>query len=119
VRIGILQTAHQFRTTKIVQNDLAECDDEQVAAFKKYAVEPYPAPIRRHGKMDRVVVIARNRDEAIYWEDVEEGFNLSTVSHDGTILEHWCNQDELRFAFNAWIEGRERPVRVGPAISIE
>jgi hypothetical protein len=29
---------------KIIQNDLAECDDEQVAVFEKYAVEPDLAP---------------------------------------------------------------------------
>jgi hypothetical protein len=28
---------------KIIQNDLAECDDEQVAVFERYAVEPYLA----------------------------------------------------------------------------
>lgn len=86
---------------KIIEGDLPACDDEQVAAFKKYAVEPYPAPISRYGKMQSVVVVARRRDEVIYWEDVEEGFNLSPVASDGRILEHWCNQDELRLALNA------------------
>ncbi len=104
---------------KIIQNDLAECDDEQGAAFEKYAVEPYLAPILRYGEIDRVVVIARRVDEVIYWEDVEEGFNLSPVSSDGRILEHWCNQDELCFTLDAWIEGRTRPVRLGPATPIE
>jgi hypothetical protein len=104
---------------KIIQNDLAECDDEQVAVFEKYAVEPYLAPLLRYGEMVRVVVIARKADEVIYWEDVEEGFNLSPVSPDGRILEHWCNQDKLCFTLNTWIEGRTRPVRLGPATPIE
>ncbi|MBZ5548095.1 MAG: hypothetical protein LAO22_09090 [Acidobacteriia bacterium] len=97
---------------KIVREHLAECDAEQAAVFKRYAVEPYVAPIFRYGEMESVVVVARRGDEVIYWEDVEEGFNLSPTAPDGRILEHWCNQDELRFALNAWIEGRARTIRL-------
>ena len=71
---------------KIIEGDLKECDDEQVSAFKKYAVEPYAAPILRYGEMEIAVVVARRGDEVIYWEDVEEGFNLSPVSPNGQIL---------------------------------
>lgn len=103
----------------IVEEVLKECDAEQVAASNRYAVEPYVAPIIRYGKVESVVVIARRRDEAIYWEDVEEGFNVSPIGPDGRILEHWCNQDELRFALDAWIEGRERARNFGPAKPID
>lgn len=102
---------------KIVRDDLAECDEEQLLAFKKYA-EPYVAPILRYGQMDCAVVVAQRGNEVIYWEDVEEGFNLSPISPDGRIIEHWCNQDELRFALNSWIDGRTRTVRFGPATPI-
>jgi hypothetical protein len=113
------QPATVEEVMKIVRDDLAECDEEQLVAFKRYAVEPYVAPILRYGEMGNAIVVARRGDEVIYWEDVEEGFNLSPVALDGRILEHWCNQDELRFALNAWIEGRGRPVRLGPAMPIE
>jgi hypothetical protein len=103
---------------KIVRYDLAECDEEQILAYQKYVVEPYVAPILRYGHMENAVVVARRGDEVIYWEDVEEGFNLSPVSPDGRTLEHWCNQDELRFALNAWIDGRTRTVRPGPPMPI-
>jgi hypothetical protein len=104
---------------EIIQRDLADCDDEQVTVFSKYAVEPYLAPILRYGEMDKVFVVARKGDEVIYWEDVEDGFNVSTISQDGQIFQHFCNQDELRFALNAWIKGRGRTVPLGPAIPIE
>jgi len=93
---------------KIVQNDLAE-------VFERYGVHPYFASILRNGNLDTVVVVARKGNDVIYWEDVEEGFNLSPVAPDGRILEHWCNHDELRLALNSWIEGRKRPSRLGPA----
>ena len=87
---------------QIVAKDLAACDAEQRATFAKYAVEPYIAPITRYGKNETVVVVARKGNEAIYYEDVEEGFNVSPVTEDGRIAEHWCNQDELGFALSRW-----------------
>src|SRR5215471_3383941 len=100
---------------RLVARDLKVCDAEQISAFKKYAVEPYLAPINRYNKIETVIVVARNGDQVIYWEDVEEGFNVSLIDPDGQILEHWCNQDELQFALNAWIEGRGLSGRFGPA----
>jgi len=104
---------------KIIQEDLTECDDQQLAAFRQHSVEPYRTPIVRNGNLESVVVVARRGDEVIYWEDVEEGFNLSPEAGDGRILEHWCNQDELRYVLNAWIDGRKRSIKLGPAIPIE
>jgi hypothetical protein len=104
---------------RIVQQDLLACDAAQVSAFKQYAVTPYHAPITRYGRNESVIVIARREYEAIYWEDVEEGFNISTLGSQGEILEHSCNQDRLGLAVNAWIETRKRPTRIGPAIPID
>jgi hypothetical protein len=103
----------------IVHGDLAECHAEQAAVFERYRVEPYLASLVRYGKLDNVVVVARRGAEVIYWEDVEIGFNLSSVANDGTILEHWCNQDDLGLALNCWIKGRTRPPNVGPARPVE
>jgi hypothetical protein len=83
------------------------------------AVEPYIAPITRYGNSDTVVVVARNGNEVIYYEDVEDGFNVSAVGPGGEILEHWCNQDELKFALNYWIEGRTPWDKFGPAEPID
>ena len=88
---------------KIVADDLANCTTEQRARFKQRAITPYFAPIVRYGKREQVVIVARKNNEVIYWEDVEEGFNLSPIATDGTILEHFCNQDSLGIALNAWI----------------
>jgi len=94
------------KVNEIVASDLKAYDAEQLATFTKYHVEPFSAPLVRYGKMESVVVVARNGHQVIYWEDVEDGFNVSSIGPDGTILEHWCNDDALRFALNAWIDGR-------------
>ena len=74
-----------------------------------FEVEPYATPIVRYGQPESVIIVARRDNEVIYWEDVEEGFNASPVDENGTILEHWCNQDQLGHALNAWVEGRSLP----------
>jgi hypothetical protein len=98
----------------ILQEDLSNCDSEQLAVYRKYSVEPYLAPLVRYGNRDEAVVVARRGNEVIYWEDVEEGFNVSPLAADGTILQHWCNQDELPRALNAWIPGRDTPSKLKP-----
>lgn len=112
------QPATIEEVSEIVARDLKDCDAEQLAAFDKHRVEPFSAPIVRYGQTESVVVVARNGDQVIYYEDVEDGFNVSPISADGRVLEHWCNQDELRFALNASIDGRGLWDRFGPAVPI-
>ncbi len=113
------QPATVEKVKQIVEEDLRTCDAEQLTTFERYAIEPYVAPIVRYGKIESVVVVARNGNEVIYWEDVEAGFNASPIDSNGRILEHWCNQDELPFALNAWVKGRGRSGRFGPATVID
>jgi hypothetical protein len=112
------QPATVDEVRQIVNQDLKACDAEQLAAFQKYSVQLDVAPIVRYGKRECVIVVARKANEVIYWEDVEEGFNLSPVDAEGQILEHWCNQDDLGLALNHWIEGRGPHGRFGPATSL-
>ena len=89
---------------QIVKNDLANCTPEQSSVFEVYRVDPYLAPITRFGDAEHVVVIARNSNEVIYWEDVEEGFGRAEVDANGLILEQDCNQNDLGSALNPWIK---------------
>jgi hypothetical protein len=100
---------------EVIHQDLADCDPEQLAVFHQYAVEPFAATILRYGRTESVIVLARRNDEVIYWEDVESGFNVSPIDENGRILEHWCNQDELCYALNRWVDGRALPGRFSPA----
>jgi hypothetical protein len=85
---------------EIVKRDLESCDPEKIATFHHHAIDPYLASLERYGKVTKVVVVARNSEEVLYWEDVEKGFNISPVGPDGTVLQHWCNQDDLGIAVN-------------------
>jgi len=80
-----------------------------------HSVDPYFVSILRYGNREQVVVVAEKSGEVMYWEDVEEGFNISPVGSDGQILQHWCNQDDLGVALNEWIEGRRKNQNLSPA----
>jgi hypothetical protein len=95
------------RVKGILKADLERCDSDQIAVFREFSVDPYFAPISRYGELEKVVVVAHKSGQVIYWEDVEEGFNISPVGPDGMILEHSCEQDDLGIALNQWIEGRK------------
>lgn len=42
-------------------------------------------------------VVAIFGNEVIYYNDIEEGFNISTYDTFGQIKEYWCNQSELNW----------------------
>jgi len=104
---------------QLVMGELLACDEKQRAVFEQFAVEPYRASITRYGNRETVVVVACNGNEVVYCEEIEEGFNVSPLGPDGTVLEHWCNQDELKLALNYWIAGRVHPEKCGPAKPID
>ena len=110
-------TATIAEVRRLITKDLRACDDKQVGIFEQYGIKPFLAPITRYGKRETVVVVARKGDEVIYYEDMDEGFNVSPISTDGFILEHWCNQDELGFALNTWVEGRGSRGKLRPSTS--
>ena len=90
---------------RIVRDGLASCNSDLKAAFAKYRVEPYYAPIARLDNLERVVVVAQKQGRVIYWEDVEEGFGVSPISAEGQILEQDCNQNELSLALSDLVKG--------------
>lgn len=85
---------------------------KQLAIFRQYSVEPYFASIPRFGKVEKVVVVAQKAGEVIYWEDVEEGFDISRLGSDGCILEHWCNDGDLGVALNRLIQPLSPEARI-------
>jgi hypothetical protein len=97
------------------EEQLAACTPERREVFERYRVSPYRAPLIRYGKKELVFVVAVKDGEALYYEDVEDGFNRSPLSESGEILQHWCNQDDLQDALYSWMPGVTPSGRFGPA----
>jgi hypothetical protein len=61
------------------------------------------APIERCDVIKNVFIVAQCWNEVMYYEEVEDGFSFSIIDENGKILEHWCNQDELKYALWHWM----------------
>ncbi len=53
---------------------------------------------------DKFWVVGIYGNQVIWYNDIEEGFNVSRFSNFGTIDEYWCNQDELSWILQAFID---------------
>ena len=78
---------------------------------QKWQLHPWADPI---GGFWVVGVIG---PRVIWYNEYEEGFNLSRYSKFGTIDEYWCNQDELEWTIQGILnefDGLGRAPRTGP-----
>ena len=71
------------------------------AVFERYKVVPYLADMDRLGAIETVFVVAKPGGVVLYYEDVEEGFNISSLLADGAIAspgyEQWALRHVLPF----------------------
>jgi hypothetical protein len=81
---------------RLVAEQLNSCTDAQRQFFEKHRVEPYSVSIRRLGKTEKVFVVAQFGDLLLYYEDIEDGFELDRLDASGVIPKQGCNQFELR-----------------------
>ncbi|MFP7723866.1 hypothetical protein [Lysobacter sp. A3-1-A15] len=79
----------------IVAEQLASCSAEQQAAFAAYRVRFYPLPLSRFGAVESALVVAELPDGLLYFEDVEEGFEVGIPDSRGILPDQGCNQFEL------------------------
>ncbi|WP_374980538.1 hypothetical protein PSGK_03380 [Pseudomonas solani] len=49
-------------------------------------------------------IVALNGNQVLWYNDVEEGFNLSTYREHGTIEQYFCNQDPLEWTVQSLLE---------------
>lgn len=103
----------------LLEEQLAACTPDRREIFEQYRVPLYQAPLVRYGNKELVFVVAVKEGEALYYEDVDDGFNRSPLSESGEVLEHWCNQDDLQDALYSWMPGVTPSGRFGPATPLE
>jgi hypothetical protein len=82
----------------IVAEQLATCSPEQQAAFATYRVPFYSIPLSRFGGVESALVVAKLPSGLLYFEDVEEGFEVGVPNADGVLPDQGCTQLELTHA---------------------
>jgi len=77
----------------IVARQLQSCTPSQQKAFSRFRVPFYKVPIQAHE--ESVFVLAHLPGGLLYYEDIEEGFEVGILGVDGTLPGRGCNQYEL------------------------
>ena len=82
----------------------AELDEVHRSRFEKFRVPFWRAMIRRSESMgDETVIVVAQKDEGVlYFDDIEYGFNISTIDLMGRILTHGGSQNTLKEAVEEW-----------------
>ncbi|OJW21681.1 MAG: hypothetical protein BGO49_10030 [Planctomycetales bacterium 71-10] len=79
-----------------VAASLAQMEDVERTLWEMVRVPPVKWRLHPWGDLGGgfwiVGLIGRR---AIWYNDIEHGFNVSPYDETGTIAEYWCNQDEL------------------------
>ncbi|PHR33291.1 MAG: hypothetical protein COA38_05390 [Fluviicola sp.] len=74
---------------------------EQLKIWSDILVKPKKWQEKDYGKEGGGFwVVAIDREETIWYNDIEEGFNISKFSTVGEIDEYWDEQDELQWTIN-------------------
>jgi hypothetical protein len=82
--------------TRIVAEQLSSCSEEQRRLFENHRVKFHSVPIRRMDSLEQVFVVAEFGDRVLYYEDIEEGFELARLDAQGAVPFQGCSQYELR-----------------------
>ena len=80
----------------IVERQLSQCSLLQKAAFEAFRVPFYPVPIHRLGSLEQVLVVAHLPTGLLYFEDVEDGFDVGCLDIDGALAPTTCDQLDLK-----------------------
>jgi len=101
--------------TALVDRELAECSEGARSFFEEHRIAFAPTPIRRLGSIEHVFVIWRDDRLVIYYEDVEEGFAVDTLTEDGMIPTQSCDQFQLTKVLSQLMTGAFPTSRRGQA----
>src|SRR5882672_2568584 len=82
----------------LLDEQLAECQPDELEQFSRIRVPLRPAPIERCGKIESVFVVAALEDWVLVFEDIEQGFEWCRPDETGVIRQYGCSQFSLRQA---------------------
>ncbi|WP_218569289.1 hypothetical protein [Pseudomonas sp. F(2018)] len=83
----------------LIAQQVVECSPETCALFEANAIAPQKWALSSWGNDGggfwAIAIIGKT---VLWYNDIEEGFNTSSFTHEGTIEQYWCNQDTLHEA---------------------
>jgi hypothetical protein len=90
----------------LFERQYAELNKAQRDMFDPFRVPFWRATIRRSESMgeETVIVVAQKDAGVLYFDDIEYGFNISTIDPMGRILTPGGSQNTLKEAVEEWFE---------------
>jgi len=85
----------------MLSRDLADCSEEQCSFFAQASIAPAKWRLSPWGdEGGGFWVVAVHGSRVLWYNDIEDGFNVSEFEFRGEIPhdEYWCNEDALRWA---------------------
>lgn len=81
----------------LVERELAECSRDLSLEFARHRIEPERWSAVRWGAF---WAVALHSNRVLWYNDIEEGFNVSRFDSRGVIPsgEYWCDEDRLSWA---------------------
>ena len=70
---------------RIIEEELCQCTPEDFALFDKIRIEPEKIPFDRGSFVEEVFVVARQGEKLVFFDDIEDGFEVATTDDDGVI----------------------------------
>lgn len=101
--MGSWRPATVDEVARLVEAQVPNLTEEHRRVWESIRTDIQPAKITRFGERETVFVVGESDGRAVYWEDVEEGFNISAIDVAGNLVERGCDQDDLSIAIHKWI----------------
>jgi len=79
------QAISESELDALISEQLLACSLEQRQLFDCIKVPLAAVPVAGSDSVDVFFVVAKKGDTVIYYQDIEEGFNLSTLTPDGQL----------------------------------
>jgi hypothetical protein len=86
----------------LIQAQGARCPSDQLERFQAFRVEPRKVGIERLGTMEQVFVVAQRGEEVVWFDDVEDGFQISVLCTDGNLPPGFVGQYEFHHVIHRW-----------------
>jgi hypothetical protein len=111
----------QEELEELIARDLAACSEDQRAIYARTATRPEKWRQSPWGdKGDGFWALAISGAKVLWYNDIEEGFNVSRFVRRGRIPddEYWCNQDKLGLSLRYLVDDLHG-YRLGPPRPID
>jgi hypothetical protein len=83
----------------LIESQLQKCSPVEKDLFLSLKVAPIQWRLDPWGNEGGGFWVVAIKDNIVLWyNDIEDGFNVSKYTKNGVIDEYWCNQDELQLA---------------------